>query len=85
MRAKKVVESEYWMVTKYEKKHTCPTDFKPVRRRQATSWVVGECVKRRLINPGRVYRPRDVMDDMKRKFGVDISYSVAWKGRELLG
>ncbi|KAL5560476.1 hypothetical protein UlMin_036687 [Ulmus minor] len=76
------MESEYWMVTKYEKKHTCPTDFKPVRRRQATSWVVGECVKRKLINPGRVYRPRDVMDDMKRKFGVDISYSVAWRGRE---
>ncbi|KAL5581631.1 hypothetical protein UlMin_014073 [Ulmus minor] len=82
VRAKKLVESEYWMVTKYEKKHTCPTDFKPVRRRQATSWVVGECVKRKLINPGRVYRPRDVMDDMKRKFGVDISYSVAWRGRE---
>ncbi|KAL5549338.1 hypothetical protein UlMin_004569 [Ulmus minor] len=79
---KKLVESEYWMVTKYEKNHTCPTDFKPVRRRQATSWVVGECVKRKLINPGRVYRPRDVMDDMKRKFGVDISYSVAWRGRE---
>ncbi|KAL5561876.1 hypothetical protein UlMin_031623, partial [Ulmus minor] len=82
VRAKKLVESEYWMVTKYEKNHTCPTDFKPVRRRQATSWVVGECVKRKLINPGRVYRPRDVMDNMKRKFGVDISYSVAWRGRE---
>ncbi|KAL5558468.1 hypothetical protein UlMin_034679 [Ulmus minor] len=72
-----------WRVrAKKLKKHTCPTDFKPVRRRQATSWVVGECVKRKLINPGRVYRPRDVMDDMKRKFGVDISYSVAWRGRE---
>ncbi|KAL5543456.1 hypothetical protein UlMin_007240 [Ulmus minor] len=82
VRANKLVESKYWMVTKYEKKHTCPTDFKPVRRRQATSWVVGECVKRRLINLGRIYRPRDVMDDMKQKFGVDISYSVAWRGRE---
>ncbi|KAL5548130.1 hypothetical protein UlMin_003361 [Ulmus minor] len=82
VRANKLVESEYWIVMKYEKKHTCPTDFKPVRRRQATSWVVGECVKRRLINPGRVYRPRGVMDDMKQKFGVDISYSVAWRGRE---
>ncbi|KAL5576418.1 hypothetical protein UlMin_018117 [Ulmus minor] len=70
------------MVTKHEKKHTCPTDFKTVRRRQATSWVVGECVKRRLINLGRVYRPRDVMDDMKRKFGVELIYSVAWRGRE---
>ena len=33
VRAKKLVESEYWMVTKYEKKNTCPTDFKPVRHR----------------------------------------------------
>ena len=53
-----------------------------MRCRQATSWVVRECVKRRLINPGRVYRPRNVMEDMKRKFGVDISYSVVWRGRE---
>ncbi|KAL5573307.1 hypothetical protein UlMin_022904 [Ulmus minor] len=70
------------MVTKYERKHTCATDFKKVRYRQATSWVVGECVKKRLINPRRVFKPRDVIDDMKRKFGVDISYSVAWRGRE---
>ena len=39
-------------------------------------------MKRRLINPSRVYRPRDVMDDMKQKFGVDLSYSVAWRGRQ---
>ncbi|KAL5576621.1 hypothetical protein UlMin_018320 [Ulmus minor] len=70
------------MVTKYERKHTCATDFKKVRYKQATSWVVRECVKKRLINPGRVFKPRDVIDDMKRKFGVDISYSVAWRGRE---
>ncbi|KAL5550111.1 hypothetical protein UlMin_000287 [Ulmus minor] len=81
VRAKKLVESEYWMVTKHEKKHTCPTDFKTVRRRQAISWGVGECVKRRLINPGRVI-PQDVMDDMKQKFRVEVSYSVAWRGRE---
>ncbi|KAL5560647.1 hypothetical protein UlMin_036858 [Ulmus minor] len=82
VRAKRLEGSGYWMVTKYERKHTCTTDFKKVRYRQATSWVVGECVKKRLINPGRVFKPRDVIDDMKRKFGVDISYSVAWRGRE---
>ncbi|KAL5582402.1 hypothetical protein UlMin_014844 [Ulmus minor] len=63
-------------------RHTCPTDFKTTRRRQATSWVVGECIKRRFINPGRVFRPRDVMDDMKQRYGVELSYSVAWRGRE---
>ncbi|KAL5565013.1 hypothetical protein UlMin_028177 [Ulmus minor] len=82
VRANKLIESEYWMVTKHVKKHTCPTDFKTVRHRQATSWVVGECIKRKLVNPGRVFRPRDVMDDMKQKYGVELSYSVAWRGRE---
>ncbi|KAL5541110.1 hypothetical protein UlMin_043396 [Ulmus minor] len=62
--------------------HTCSTNFKTIRHRQATSWVVGECVKRRLINPSKVYRPRDVMDDMKQKFGVELSYSVARRRRE---
>ena len=70
------------MVTKHVKKNTCLTDFKTVRCRQATNRVVGECIKRRLINPGRVFRPRDVMDDMKQKFGVEVSYSVAWRGCE---
>ncbi|KAL5567602.1 hypothetical protein UlMin_024177 [Ulmus minor] len=82
VRANKLIESEYWMVTKHVNKHTCPTDFKTTRRRQATSWVVGECIKRRFINPGRVFRPRDVMDDMKQRYGVELSYSVAWRGRE---
>ncbi|KAL5565694.1 hypothetical protein UlMin_028858 [Ulmus minor] len=67
---------------KHLKKHTCLTDFKTVRHRQATSWAVGECVKRRFINPGRVFRPRDIMDDIKQKFGVEVSYSVAWRRRE---
>ncbi|KAL5568403.1 hypothetical protein UlMin_024978 [Ulmus minor] len=73
----------YWMVTKHVNKHTCPTDFKTTRRRQATSWVVRECIKRRFINPGRVFRPRDVMDDMKQRYGVELSYSVAWRGRDI--
>ncbi|KAL5555175.1 hypothetical protein UlMin_037411 [Ulmus minor] len=76
VRANKLIESEYWMVTKHVNKHTCPTDFKTTRRRQATSWVVGECIKRRFINPGRVFRPRDVMDDMKQRYGVELSYST---------
>ena len=37
VRANKLVESEYWMVTKHEKKHTCPTYFKTIKHRQATS------------------------------------------------
>ncbi|KAL5568364.1 hypothetical protein UlMin_024939 [Ulmus minor] len=82
VRANKLIESKYWMVTKHVDKHTCSTDFKTTRRRQATSWVVGECIKRRFINPGRVFRPRDVMDDMKQRYGVELSYSVAWRGRE---
>ncbi|KAL5568441.1 hypothetical protein UlMin_025016 [Ulmus minor] len=82
VRANKLIKSEYWMVTKHVNKHTCPTDFKTTRRRQATSWVVGECIKRRFINPGRVFRPKDVMDDMKQRYGVELSYSVAWRGRE---
>ncbi|KAL5576595.1 hypothetical protein UlMin_018294 [Ulmus minor] len=82
VRAKRLADSGYWMVTKYVNKHTCPTDVKNVWHRRAKSWVIGEYVKKRLINPRRVFRPKDVMDDIRRKFGVDISYTVAWRGRE---
>ena len=39
-------------------------------------------MKKRLINPGRVFKLRDVIDDMKRNFGVYINYFVARRGRE---
>ena len=78
--AKRLADSGYWMVTKFVNKHTCPTNFKNVRHRQAKSWVIGECVKQRLINPERVFKPKDVMDDVQKKFGVNISYTIAWRG-----
>lgn len=70
------------MVTKFVNKHTCSTNFKNVRHKRAKSWVIGKCVKQRLINPGRVFKPKDIMEDVQRKFGVDISYTIAWRGKE---
>ena len=77
VRAKTLADSGYWRVNKFVNKHTCPIEFKNVRHRRVKSWVIGECVKQKLINPGRVFRLKDVMDDVRRKFGVDISYIVA--------
>ena len=76
---KRLTNNGYWMVTKYVNKHTCPIDFKKVQHRQAKRWVIRECVKKILINPRRVFGPKDVIEDIRRKFGVEISYTVAWR------
>ena len=46
-----------------------------------SSWLVGESMKR-TYQVGRQYRPRDIITDIRNKYGVQISYDKAWRVRE---
>ncbi|KAL5573566.1 hypothetical protein UlMin_023163 [Ulmus minor] len=71
-----------WMVTKFVKKHSCAVDYKREGHRQATSWVIGDCLKNRYIAPSRTFKPKDIIDDVRERFGVQITYNKAWRARE---
>ncbi|BBN68599.1 hypothetical protein Prudu_493S000100 [Prunus dulcis] len=50
---------------------------------QATAELVSDCVKWRFQDSRSIYTAADIKTDVKKKFGVSISYSTAWRSREL--
>ncbi|RVX02362.1 hypothetical protein CK203_028369 [Vitis vinifera] len=49
--------------------------------RHASSWLVGESM-RQTYQVGHQYRPKDIIGDIRNKYGVQISYDKAWRARE---
>ena len=70
------------MVTKFVKEHTCVVDYKRVGHRQATSWVIGDCLKNRYIAHSQTFKPKNIVDDVRERFGIQITYNKAWRARE---
>ncbi|KAA0043646.1 Ulp1-like peptidase [Cucumis melo var. makuwa] len=50
--------------------------------RQAKSWVVGELIKSKFKGAGRIYKPRDIIKDMRQDYDINMSYEKAWRARE---
>ncbi|KAL5580382.1 hypothetical protein UlMin_012824 [Ulmus minor] len=69
-----------WRIRAIE--HTCTIDYKRDDHRHATSWVIDECLKNRYISSSRSFKPKDIVQDVREKFGVQISYDKAWRARE---
>ncbi|KAI5312927.1 hypothetical protein L3X38_042101 [Prunus dulcis] len=49
---------------------------------QASSYLIGQCIKSKYEGVSRVLRPHDIMEDMRKDMGVSISYVKAWRARE---
>ena len=79
----RVMNNGCWMVTKFVKEHSCAVDYKREGHRQVTSWVIGDCLKNRYIAPSRIFKPKDIVDDVRESFGVQITYNKAWRAREV--
>ncbi|KAA0038959.1 MuDRA-like transposase [Cucumis melo var. makuwa] len=50
--------------------------------RQAKSWVVRELIKSKFKGVGRLYKSRDIIEDIKQDYGINMSYEKAWSARE---
>ncbi|GMN20061.1 hypothetical protein TIFTF001_042991 [Ficus carica] len=75
--------SELFVVKRYDVVHTCSIENVQGHHRQAKSWMIGECVKAKYLDPTNTsYRPREIMRDMHAEFGVSFNYLRAWRGKE---
>ncbi|KAL5545366.1 hypothetical protein UlMin_009150 [Ulmus minor] len=70
------------MVTKFVKENTCAVDYKREGHRQATSWVIGDCLKSKYIAHSRTFKLKDMVDDIRERFGIQITYNKAWRVRK---
>ncbi|XP_070041513.1 uncharacterized protein [Nicotiana tomentosiformis] len=69
-------------VREFNDKYTCPLKDKVYEQRQATSRLIGGMISSKFTNHKRKYTPKDIIDDVKLGFGVDVSYMLAWRAKE---
>ncbi|XP_059295638.1 uncharacterized protein LOC132048975 [Lycium ferocissimum] len=81
-RASSVGKSGMFRVREFQDKHTCPLKEKVYSQCQATSRLISGIVKPKISNHKRKYTPKDIAEDVKNEFGMDVSYMVAWRAKE---
>ncbi|KAA0025135.1 MuDRA-like transposase [Cucumis melo var. makuwa] len=42
----------------------------------------GELIKSKFKGPGRIYKPRDIIEYMRQDYDINMSYEKAWRARE---
>ena len=72
LRATKPPGSTFFRIKKYIEGHTCSSDVLQKEHRQASSWLIGQCIKSKFEEADRVYRPNEIKQDMKLEFGINI-------------
>lgn len=79
LRGKKLVRSDMFEITAYVSEHTCSTDLRQKDHRQAAPWVVARLIKNNLPPDGNNYMVKNVQEDIKKQYGIDMSYERAWR------
>ncbi|XP_038719964.1 uncharacterized protein LOC120012596 [Tripterygium wilfordii] len=82
MRGIKLKETELFLVKKFNDTYTCSLEFVNHGHKQASGRVIGDCIRARYEGVGRVYRPNDIIQDIRREYGINITYDKAWRARE---
>lgn len=75
-------ESGLFKIRKFCDKHTCPLKDRVYTNRQATTGVIGAMLVGRLSDAKTIYTPRDIRSEMKKKYGLTLSYQQAWRAKQ---
>lgn len=82
LRATKMETNESFVVHKYTREHTCGLGTRVNDHRQARSWFIGRQIMDKYEDPRMIYRPSDIVNDVRLNYGVKLSYKKAWKAKE---
>ncbi|XP_070020445.1 uncharacterized protein LOC142180943 [Nicotiana tabacum] len=69
-------KSKIFRVRKFSKDHTCLARDRLFTQRVATAPVIGRIICDKYVDPKTIYTAKDIMKDMKKHYGIDLSY---WK------
>jgi hypothetical protein len=82
LRATKMDTNECFVIRKYLREHTCEVGILRNDHRQARAWFIGRQIMHKYQDPRTIYRPSDIINDVRREYGVVMSYQKAWKAKE---
>ena len=72
-----------WIITTYESKHSCARLVRTEGHIGAKPWVIGHVFKDKFgINSLADYSSHSVREEVKTRWGVNLSYLKAWRSRE---
>ncbi|XP_054824537.1 uncharacterized protein LOC129322306 [Prosopis cineraria] len=83
VRASTISSTQVWVIRQHVKDHTCAVDVVRSDHKQATSLIISECVKQKVIN-GECNDPKSIIKHMCKEFGVGVSYYKSWRAKELV-
>ncbi|KAL2466967.1 Uncharacterized protein Adt_42818 [Abeliophyllum distichum] len=81
LRAIKIKESPNFEVRKYNGHHSCSMSVRRRDHRHASYMVIGNHIAPKYQDANRVYIPRDIISDIRREFGITISYTKAYMAK----
>ena len=82
IRATRNGKSDKFVVKKFNNSHTCGMEIRLADQRHATTSLVADCVKSKYHNIKTIYKPADIVTEMREEYGINISYLKAWRSRE---
>ena len=82
IRATKSSDTNFFIIRKHISDHTCSLEMRNNHHRQATSSVIGDCMKLRYQGVKQGPNPHEICNEMRIDYGVKCSYWKAWKARK---
>ncbi|KAH6763082.1 hypothetical protein C2S52_020515 [Perilla frutescens var. hirtella] len=78
-----VADGNIWRIYKFNGTHTCHLDMGRIAQRQVPARVIGKYFTRRLVDERVVLKPKEMMAEFVREFGIHIDYSFALRTRNI--
>ncbi|XP_070022463.1 uncharacterized protein [Nicotiana sylvestris] len=78
-----VFKANIFKVRSYNNNHTCGYGERYLTQRQATPGVIASIVKDKYVNPKKVYTANNIIEDIQKQHGIEVSYMKAWRAKEI--
>ncbi|GJU84126.1 transposase, MuDR, MULE transposase domain protein, partial [Tanacetum coccineum] len=70
-----------WLLGTVNDIHTCSRTQLNPNHRNATKKLLGWLLAPKLKDYSRIYKPKDIINDINHEFNIDITYKKAWGGK----
>ncbi|XP_060959254.1 uncharacterized protein LOC133030506 [Cannabis sativa] len=72
----------FGICNRFSNMRTCPINIRHEDQRQATSKLIGECIKPKFLNIMTKATAMDIKGELKYRFGIKMNYMKAWRSKE---
>ncbi|XP_031406488.1 uncharacterized protein LOC116215062 isoform X2 [Punica granatum] len=79
--ASKLATTQLICIKKMTPTHTCEGNVSTSGHQATRSWVASIIKEKLRVFPN--YKPKDIVNDIKQEYGIQLNYFQAWRGKEI--